>query len=80
MTDANLRQLREIGLLHGVVLERYANMPNSLDRVPPRSAAEVRSFDVTGGVNFTDAGLKEIAGSRILLPCTCPTRASATPD
>src|SRR5205814_3304718 len=62
MTDANLRQLREMGLLHAVVLERYVREPESLDRVPPRSAAEVRSFDVTCGFNVNDAGRKEIDG------------------
>ena len=67
MTDANLRQLRELGLLHAVVLERTLRYSETNDRFRPKSAAEVRSFDLSGSFNVTDAGLKEIASFKKLI-------------
>jgi hypothetical protein len=62
VSDGTLRVLREVDLLHALVL------PNARGKSPANAALEFFSFNLTGQKEVTDAGLKELARSTCRRP------------
>jgi Leucine-rich repeat (LRR) protein len=66
ITDAHLRALREIGLLHALNAASANSDPHPSEYTRPNSAQEVCGYSLYG-TQVTDAGLKELAPLRNLV-------------
>jgi Leucine-rich repeat (LRR) protein len=66
VTDEGLRSLREVGLLHTVLLSQDGfSLAEGKDGARPHSAADVRTLHLSM-TGVTDAGLKELTGLKNL--------------